>query len=310
MPYINLQGKYRTLIYDGDTSFNFTTYNNNLCVIRRPNELSFTILRQYIPGQAAPFTTFEPGSAYTIIGNDPVDFLPWQMGPYNRLSRLPSSTNVKSPIFYIGLDINSIVVPISSYVLGVNSPLSSISTTIFQNGYYTRLGTTLAEFIKEGGPVPFTHFLPGSAYQLRTRVPFTLFAPLKTEMGDAHGVGQNTIGEYGMGHRYSFVPNNYTTDTAEYRLYGLWDKVVFGGTGNNDGFALALSACGYEKRLFVVGKNDQGQLGLGDYVDRQVWTSVAGNYIDIAAGARHSVVLKYRIRFTRTPSRKYLCCRF
>ena len=61
MPYVEVRGKYRTFRYDGDSPLDFTTYNNLLCVVRRPNPTTFITLQQYVPGQGGQFTTFQPG---------------------------------------------------------------------------------------------------------------------------------------------------------------------------------------------------------------------------------------------------------
>jgi hypothetical protein len=159
------------------------------------------------------------------------------------------ATNVKTPLFMIGLDKNSIVVPISSYALGENSPLSSIGQMRLTNGTYASINQFNAADVKNGLYFGDTHFRPNSAYRLRNRVPFTFFAPLQSEMGDAWATGANNYGQLGMGYQYSDV--GYT------RLYGNWDKVVISET-----HAAALSTCGTKKKLFVCGGNAYGQLGL------------------------------------------------
>ena len=288
MPYIEVRGKYRTFRYDGDSPLDFTTYNNLLCVIRRPNINTFVTLQQYVPGQGGAFTTFQPGSSYTIVtradgtqGNFNFD-----MGPYTRVDRLPSSTFLKSPNFYIGLDKNSIVVPISSYALSVNSPLSSVVNIVYVNGQGNRLQYVYADNFKTGAPVNFTHFLPNSGYELRNRIPFTFFAPLQSEMGNFWVFGEN-YGSYGMGHQYSLLyrPTTQEPFVAE-QMYGNWVKTV--NCNNN---TLALSSCGSNKKLFVCGQNSSGQLGLGHNNAVTVFTNVPGNYFDIAIGDSHSLVV-------------------
>ena len=260
---INIKGRYRLYTHDGTIPFDFTTYANNLCVIRRPNENTFVTVRQYVPGPGAkPFTTFEPGSSYTISTktNDSV----FSMGPYTRSDRLPSSTTIKSPIFYIGLDRNSIPVPLSSYTLGANSPLSTIRTTEANlNGFYTNFTTFDANSYKIGFNQGFTHLQPGSSYELRNRVPFTLFAPLQSEMGNVYVMGNNEHGQFGLGHMLSFTIPPYRQSTSSRtisaeNIYGNWYKII-----ENLGSVLALSACGTKKKLFACGRNDYGQLGLG-----------------------------------------------
>lgn len=47
-------------------------------------------------------------------------------------------------------------------------------------------------------------------------------------------------------------------------------------------------------QVYTFGRNSDGQLGLADFVDRQkpsLVSSIAGNVVKIAAGAKHSLVL-------------------
>ena len=297
MPNIEVRGKYRTFRYDGDSPLDFTTYNNLLCVIRRPNINTFVTLQQYVPGQGGAFTTFQPGSSYTIVtradgtqGNFNFD-----MGTYTRVDRLPASTLLKSPNFYIGLDKNSIAVPISSYALSVNTPLSSIVNIVYINGQGNRLQYVYADNFKTGAPVNFTHFLPNSGYELRNRIPFTFFAPLQSEMGDAYALGNNTGGEYGMGYRKS--NNSFPGDN----IFGNWDKIVFNNLSYNciDGnqtisapSIAALSSCGTTKALFVLGNNVHGQLGTGSTQQYYpVWTRVPGQWLDVEMGRYHMLAI-------------------
>jgi hypothetical protein len=41
MPDVEVRGRYRAFTYDGTAPLDFTTYANNVSVIRRPNEISF-----------------------------------------------------------------------------------------------------------------------------------------------------------------------------------------------------------------------------------------------------------------------------
>jgi len=294
MPNVEVRGRYRAFTYDGTTSLDFTTYANSLCVIRRPNEISFVTLRQYIPGISTPFTTFEPGSAYVVVsreGNANFD-----MGPYTRIDRLPSTLNVRSPQYYLGLDKNSITIPLSVYALSINTPLSSVTGITYVNGVGASQRTVTVDQIRGGFETEFTHFLPNSGYQLRTRIPFTFFAPLQSEMGDAYAWGENN-GAFGMG--YYFSP--YSAVSAQ-NIYGLWDKIAVGGaniifedldTGEyiSSNFVLALSACGNVKKLFVTGSNNLGQLGTGDNKNRFTWTAISGEWSDIAVGESTSYAL-------------------
>ena len=305
---INIKGRYRMYTHDGTIPFDFTTYANNLCVIRRPNENTFVTVRQYVPGPGAkPFTTFEPGSSYTISTktNDSV----FSMGPYTRSDRLPSSTTIKSPIFYIGLDRNSIPVPLSSYTLGANSPLSTIRTTEANlNGFYTNFTTFDANSYKIGFNQGFTHLQPGSSYELRNRVPFTLFAPLQSEMGDAFAIGQNDSGEFGMGHRYSpYNPSDnrfyFSQPIVAEQIFGIWDKIVNQNTNSKDeiiwenqtfssGSFAALSSCGLNKVIFVRGSNLNGKLGTGSTQQYYpTWTRINGLWRDVDLGWQHMVAI-------------------
>jgi hypothetical protein len=204
------------------------------------------------------------------------------------------ATNVKTLIFMIGLDKNSIVVPISSYVLGENSPLSSIGQMRLTNGAYDSINQFNASDVKKGLYFGDTHFRPNSAYRLRNRVPFTFFAPLQSEMGDAYASGDNTGGEYGMGYRYnsSFPGDN---------IYGVWDKIVFNNyrydcTDNNQIIAAnslaALSSWGNTKALFVLGNNANGQLGTSSAKQYYAtWTRVPGQWQDVCFGEKHMLAI-------------------
>jgi hypothetical protein len=308
MPYVEVRGKYRTFRYDGDSPLDFTTYNNLLCVVRRPNPTTFITLQQYVPGQGGQFTTFQPGSSYTIVSrfDGTQETYNFNIGPYTRVDRLPSSTFIKSPGFYIGLDKNSIVVPLSNYALSVNSPLSSVVGINYINGQGNRLQYVYADNFKTGAPLNFTHFLPNSGYELRNRIPFTFFAPLQNEMGDAYALGNNEGGEYGMGYRYSQTMAFWDRGGPPFVLsadqtFGLWDKIVFnsdsqqvtwnGQTFNAQSLA-ALSSCGTSKALFVLGSNLYGQLGTGSSLQYYpTWTRVAGQWKDIEMGAAHMVAI-------------------
>jgi hypothetical protein len=260
MPSINVNGRYCLFPYVGassSTTFRDSTYVNNICSVSTPNPLGFSLYLPYIPGLTQPnqgLTTIAPGSSYQIISRE--DGVKWSLTyPGSDVDRLPAAINVKTPLFMIGLDKNSIVVPISSYVLGVNSPLSSIGQMRLTNGTYASINQFNAADVKNGLYFGDTHFRPNSAYRLRNRVPFTFFAPLQSEMGDAWATGANDKGQLGMGYQYS-------SDVGYTQLYGNWDKVVMSLT-----HAAALSACGTKKKLFVCGQNDYGQLGLTPVVN-------------------------------------------
>ena len=290
MPDVNVKGRYRIYTHDGVESLLFTTYSNQLCSIRRPNPNTFITISTYIPGSLSPFTTFDPGSSYTIVTkSNTADF---SMGPYTRMDRLPSSVTFRSPNFYHGLDKNSITVALSSYALSVNAPLSTAFTYIpNQDGYFINSISFNTQRLKEGLPSLLTHLTPGSSYQFINRTPFTFFAPLQNEMGDAYATGANINGEYGMGYRYE--NNSFPGDN----IYGVWDKIVFNNniqqvTWNGQSFntmsIAALSSCGNTKALFVLGSNLYGQLGTGSSQQYYpTWTRVAGAWKDIEMGIRH-----------------------
>jgi len=261
MPDVNVKGRYRIYTHDGVEPLLFTTYSNQLCSIRRPNPNTFITISTYIPGALSPFTTFDPGSSYTIVTkSNTADF---SMGPYTRADRLPSSVTFRSPNFYYGLDKNSITVALSSYALSVNSPLSTAFTYIpNQNGYFVNSISFNTQRLKEGLPSLLTHLTPNSSYQFINRTPFTFFAPLQSEMGDAWATGVNDNGQLGMGYQYS-------SDVGYTQLYGNWDKVVMSLT-----HAAALSTCGTKKKLFVCGGNAYGQLGLTPVVNGTLQPSV------------------------------------
>ena len=305
MPNIEVRGKYRTFRYDGTTPLDFTPYNNSIFLIRRPNPTTFVTLQQYVPGQGGVFTTFLPGSSYTIVTNaDGSQDFNFDMGPYTRVDRLPSSTTIKSPNFYIGLDKNSIAVPISSYALGSNPSLISVVNILYINGQGNRLQYLAADSFRTGAPINFTHFLPNSGYELRNSTPYTFFAPLQSEMGDAYATGYNTNGEYGMGYRHD--NNSFPGDN----IYGIWDKIVFNnnrqqvtwnGQSFNTGSIAALSSCGNSKALFVLGSNLYGQLGTGSNQQYYpTWTRVSGQWADIEMGIQHMVA-------TNTQGHLYAC---
>jgi alpha-tubulin suppressor-like RCC1 family protein len=294
MPDVNVKGRYRIYTHDGTTPLNFaTTYSSQLCSIRRPNPNTFITISQYVPGSLSPFTTFDPGSSYTIVTRD--NTANFSMGPYTRADRLPSSVTFKTPNFYHGLDKNSITVAISSYSLSVNAPLNTVFCYIpNQDGYSINSISFDSARYNQGLPSLLTHFTPNSSYQIKTRTNFTFFAPLQSEMGNTWVFGSNEKGQYGLGHQYSLQSTNYRQSEPDgpflaERMFGNWVKIV-----ENFGSVLALSACGAKNKLFVCGRNDFGQLGLGYATSLDspitVFKNVPGNYLDICTGL-HSMVV-------------------
>ena len=296
MPDVNVKGRYRIYTHDGTSPLPFTSYSSQLCSIRRPNPNTFITISQYVPGSLSPFTTFDPGSSYTIVTRDnTADF---SMGPYTRADRLPSSVTVKTPNFYHGLDKNSITVAISSYALSVNNPLSTVFCYIpNQDGYSINSISFDTARYKDGLPSLLTHLTPNSSYQFKTRTPFTFFAPLESEMGDAYAIGNNSGGEYGMGHR--FTDSSYGLPGEN--VYGIWDKIVFSYSideciDNNQivqsTSLAALSSCGTTKALFVLGSNLYGQLGTSSTKQYYAtWTRVPGQWQDICLCSQHMLAI-------------------
>jgi hypothetical protein len=303
MPDVNVKGRYRIYTHDGVEPLLFTSYSNSLCSIRRPNPNTFITISTYIPGSLSPFTTFDPGSSYTIVTkSNTADF---SMGPYTRSDRLPSSVTFRNPNFYHGLDKNSITVALSSYALSVNAPLSTAFTYIpNQDGYFVNSISFNTQRFNQGLPSLLTHLTPNSSYQFINRTPYTFFAPLQSEMGDAYAIGNNSGGEFGMGHRYSPFTgapntNNYFTGLSVIaeQTYGIWDKIVTSNsyeTVNESGQIInatsfaALSVCGSGKVIFVLGQNLYGQLGTGS--DKQyyaTWTKIPGVWNDVEMGSQH-----------------------
>jgi hypothetical protein len=290
MANIKVKGRYRVLTYDGTTPFDFTSYANQLCSIRTPNPVTFVTISQYIPGGGQSFTSFQPGSSYTIVTkSNTADFT---IGNYTRGDRLPSSVTMKFPNFYYGLDKNSITVPLSNYALSVNQPLSTVFTYIpNQNGFFNFIGSFNTERYKQGLIDNLTHLQPGSSYQFRNRVNYTLFAPLKSEMGDAWAWGNNVYGQFGMGHLFNGFNlrqdlNNNLTLTAE-RLFGVWEDMVISSNGS----VYALSACGNNLKMFVTGNNLNGKLGIGNENNLSVFYQLTGNWSKISSGYSHTLAL-------------------
>ena len=305
MPDVNVKGRYRIYTHDGIEPLPFTSYSNSLCSIRRPNPNTFITISTYIPGSLSPFTTFDPGSSYTIVTkSNTADF---SMGPYTRADRLPSSVTFRSPNFYHGLDKNSITVALSSYALSVNAPLSTAFTYIpNQDGYFINSISFNTERLRQGLPSLLTHLTPNSSYQFINRTPFTFFAPLQSEMGDAFALGNNDGGEYGMGHRYS--QTRYFNDVggtpfvlSADQTFGIWDKIVcnasrdsvtWNGRTIRSTSLAALSSHGTSKALFVLGSNLYGKLGTGSSQQYYpTWTRVSGEWKDVEIGAEHMVAI-------------------
>ena len=304
MPDVNVKGRFRIYTHDGTEPLPFTTYSSQLCSIRRPNPNTFITISQYVPGSLSPFTTFDPGSSYTIVTRS--NTANFSIGPYTRADRLPSSVTVKTPNFYHGLDKNSITVAITSYALSENLPLNTVFTYIPDaNGYSVNSISFDTARYSQGLPSFLTHLTPGSSYQFKNRTPFTFFAPLQSEMGDAYASGDNN-GAYGMG----YYLDGGSLYSGGDNIYGIWDKISIGGSNIVEGsiygrHVLALSACGNVKKLFVTGSNNYGQLGTGDSRSRSVWTAIPGEWMDIAAGYYSSHALSANGKLFSTGYNQY-----
>lgn len=289
---INIKGRYGIFAWPGYDSL-INTYNSQLCVVRRVAPVFFSSVQQYIPGLGnQPFTSFQTGSAYTVVTrSNSSDFnitnLNYEFFP------LKAATIIKNPIFTVGLDRESIFVAISSYIYSNNNPIKSIVKTRESNGFYNNLESLNIQLVKELNiPLTFTHFEPNSGYELRNNTTFILFAPLKSEMGTFYGLGNNTIGQFGMGHLFnSNLPLYRSSSTSNIvlsteNIFGKWQKIV-----ENQGSVMALSANGNNLKLFVCGDNTYGQLGLGNTsTPVTVFRNVPGNFRDVMPG-KHSLAI-------------------
>jgi len=322
MPDVNVKGRYLIYTHDGTEPLLFTSYSSSLCSIRRPNPNTFITISTYIPGSLSPFTTFDPGSSYTIVTRS--NEANFSIGPYVRADRLPSSVTFRSPNFYHGLDNNSITVALSSYALSFNSPLSTAFTYIpDQNGYYVNSISFDTERFKQGLPSLLNHLKPGTSYQFKTRVPFTFFAPLQSEMGDTFAAGYNSYGSLSMGHQQrigSFWENSTPYDSATrttvnsfafsaIQITGIFESFFAGSVGRNKvnykygGYSssapasqdiytsiYAMSAFGTGYKIFVCGSNMHGKLGLGInniLHNEATWKQLPGTWKSASAGAFH-----------------------
>jgi len=114
------------------------------------------------------------------------------------------------------------------------------------------------------------------------RQDFTLAISNQTSTPTIYGTGNNQFGQLGI--------NQSNNEKKEF-------------TTNNDGAPALLIACGFDfagyvsvnEELFTVGHNDKGQLGLGNTVDKHVFTqapTAITNVIDIAAGTDFSMIVR------------------
>ena len=293
---IDVKGRYRIFTWPGNLDTQISTYNSLLCVVRRPNDRFFTSVQQYIPGIGLPFTVFSAGSSYSMVTrSDPTMF---SITNNNAVTvDIPQALNVKSPLFTLGLDKESIVVPISSYIFSDNNRMQSIITTRANSeGYYNNLTLYNVQLVKDLNIVPpFTHFYPNSSYEIRNSFPntnaYSFFAPYISEMGDYWALGNNSLGQFGMGHLFNsnyplYRNSSLTGILSTDKIFGKWHKIV-----ENQGSVMALSANGSKLKLFVCGDNTYGQLGLGHTeTPISVFTNVPGNWKDIMPG-KHSLAV-------------------
>lgn len=101
-----------------------------------------------------------------------------------------------------------------------------------------------------------------------------------TEDGKVYAAGDNQYGQLGMGNN-----DNCTVFT---QVASLSDKTVTAISAGDD-FTIALTSDG---KLYVTGRNDMGQLGLGDMTNRNIFTQVASlsdeTITTIAAGEMYA----------------------
>jgi alpha-tubulin suppressor-like RCC1 family protein len=103
--------------------------------------------------------------------------------------------------------------------------------------------------------------------------------------GKVYAVGENDRGQLGLGdntNRNTFTEVPFLSDK----------NITTVAVGAFHSFALS-----HEGKIYVVGENDRGQLGLGDTYDRNVFTEVPSlsdkNITTVAAGAFHSLALSH-----------------
>jgi alpha-tubulin suppressor-like RCC1 family protein len=101
--------------------------------------------------------------------------------------------------------------------------------------------------------------------------------------GELYGTGFNWTGELGLGHNSQVnVFTKLGTDTD-------WVDIAAGGDNiQGYGHTLALKSNG---DLYTSGHNGFGQLGVGDWGDRNVFTFCKSNVVQIAANQNHSFLI-------------------
>lgn len=90
--------------------------------------------------------------------------------------------------------------------------------------------------------------------------------------GQLYGAGNNSSYQLGFGTAYQYQQTFLQTGGDKFFI-----KAVTSSNNNQHSFALSS-----DHTLWCVGNNGAGQLGLGDLVERQVWTQVPGLWQDIA----------------------------
>lgn len=111
------------------------------------------------------------------------------------------------------------------------------------------------------------------------------FTMIVKDDGTLWGTGENSIGQLGLGSTNDVTSFTQAVDSSGNPMTGVANVY----TGN--GFTLALKDDG---TLWGTGQNFHGQLGLGDNVDRNVFTQVTGlgaTVKKVATGDYHSLIL-------------------
>jgi alpha-tubulin suppressor-like RCC1 family protein len=101
--------------------------------------------------------------------------------------------------------------------------------------------------------------------------------------GKVYATGRNDYGQLGL---------NDTTDRSVFtEVASLSGKVIL-AVSTGDSHTIALASDG---KVYAVGHNDYGQLGLNDYVDKDVFTEIAyladKDIIAVSAGFQHTIAL-------------------
>jgi alpha-tubulin suppressor-like RCC1 family protein len=106
---------------------------------------------------------------------------------------------------------------------------------------------------------------------------------IHTASGRLFACGNNQCGQLGLG------DNQNRLNWTEIKVVGLEESIASVTTGKDHTFILTAN-----HRLFACGSNNQGQLGLGDKMDRKDWTEVKvpelGSIIEVIAKGNHTLI--------------------